>query len=143
VDIILCNLLLQKQQAQKEIKLNLQLGDIYYANLPVRDGSAQYGIRPCIIAQESKVLRNTDMVWVIPLTSRLKSLHLPMHVVILKDKINNLKYDSMALVESMVYIPKHCLGNKIGRIDDAYFSLIGSATVKQYPMCEYAMAMAI
>jgi mRNA-degrading endonuclease toxin of MazEF toxin-antitoxin module len=90
-----------------------------------------------VIAQNANALKNTNMVWVIPLTSKLKALHLPVHIVIRKDMTNGLKYDSMALVESISYISKNCLGNRIGKVSSNYFPLIGEAFIKQFPMSQY------
>jgi mRNA-degrading endonuclease toxin of MazEF toxin-antitoxin module len=77
------------------------------------------------------------MVWVVPLTSRIKAMHLPVHVIIKQDELNGLKCDSVALIESMLYIPKNCLGNKMGRIASMYYPLIGKAIRSQFPMSDY------
>ena len=116
-----------------------ELGEIYFVKLPESTyGSAQSGYRPCIIAQSSTAIRNCSMIWVIPLTSKLKALHIPVHVIIKKDDINKLKTDSMALVESMSYIPKDYVCRKIGEVSRDYFSLIGEAIKRQFPMAAVA-----
>jgi len=44
------------------------------------------------------------------------------------------------LVESMAYVHKNCLGNKIGKVSAKYLKLIGNAIINQFPMSKFAMA---
>lgn len=113
-------------------KIVPRLGEIYYVRLQNQNGSAQQGFRPCIVAQNGYDIRNTDMVWAIPLTSRIKATHLPFHVIIKKDEFNGLNADSMTLIESMSYIRKSDLGFKIGVISDQYYPLILQAIWSQF-----------
>jgi mRNA-degrading endonuclease toxin of MazEF toxin-antitoxin module len=110
-----------------------KLGEIYYADLTTNTGIAQQGIRPVIVAQNSYVVERNSMVWVIPLTSRIKALHIPVHVVIKADNKNRLNSDSMTLVESMSYIDKNKLISKIGTVSSEYYSKIGDAIKNQFP----------
>jgi mRNA-degrading endonuclease toxin of MazEF toxin-antitoxin module len=53
---------------------------------------------------------------------------------------NGLAKDSMALAESIRYIPKEKVqdNKKIGTLEQEYFSDIGEALMSQYPMTMYA-----
>lgn len=116
------------------------MGEIYFADLPYEGTSVQSGIRPVIIMQEEKAIKNSTMVCVMPLTGQIKALHLPVHVVIKKSPKNGLAKDSMALAESIRYIPKEKVqdNKKIGTLEQEYFSDIGEALMSQYPMTMYA-----
>lgn len=117
-----------------------QLGEIYYAKLPEGNGSAQSGIRPCVVAQNAYALKNCSMVWVIPLTKQIKATHLPVHVLVEKSYENGLKYNSMALLEDMTKIPKKHLFNKIGKMSPKSYFGLGKATLNQFPLTGFAIA---
>jgi mRNA interferase MazF len=116
-----------------------KLGEIYFADLPYEGTSIQAGIRPVVIMQEEKAIRNSTLVCVMPLTSEIKALHLPVHVVIKKSSENGLSKDSMALAESLRCIPKENVKNnkKIGTLEQEYFPCIGKALMSQYPMTQF------
>jgi mRNA-degrading endonuclease toxin of MazEF toxin-antitoxin module len=92
-----------------------------------------------VIVQDEKAIKNCEMLWVMPLTGRIKALHLPVHVVIKKSQKNGLSKDSVALAESMRYIPKDRVvqNSKIGTLEQEYFPCIGKALMSQYPMTQF------
>lgn len=107
--------------------------------MPEEGNSAQSGLRPVVVVQDEKAIKNCSMMWVMPLTSRMKALHLPVHVVIRKSQRNGLKQDSVALAESMRYVPKERVvkNKKIGTLEQEYFPCIGEALMNQYPMTQF------
>lgn len=92
--------------------------EIWFANLGQREHGEQGGVRPVMILQESKVCKTNDKVWVVPFTSRIKAMHLPVHVYIEKDEINKLKKDSILEFEQIVKIPKTRLLERTGGVID-------------------------
>ena len=93
-------------------------GEIYYCELPARNGnsSVQTGIRPCIIVSNNANNRFSNIVKVIPITSKIKKLDLPCHVFIKADNENNLAVDSMAMAEQVITIEKDKVLERIGII---------------------------
>jgi len=85
--------------------------EIWYAKLPMgRNTSVQGGSRPVVIISNDICNQRSNTVTVAPITSRMKHLEMPTHVVIgnLRDE------DSMVLAEQIMTIDKSRLDRKIG-----------------------------
>ncbi len=85
--------------------------EIWYAKLPMgRNTSVQGGSRPVVIISNDICNQKSNTVTVAPITSRMKHLEMPTHVVIgnLRDE------DSMVLAEQIMTIDKSRLDRKIG-----------------------------
>ena len=95
----------------------LKMFDIVYVDLNSKIGSEQSGIRPCVIVQNNTGNKYSPTVLVMCLTSSIKKKELPTHCIIPKSGANGLKYDSMAMAETMCQVSKHRVLNKIGHID--------------------------
>ena len=93
----------------------IQMGDLWMANLPKREGSIQCGKRPVYIWSGDINNKFSPTVNVIPLTSRLNKVY-PMHVLI-TTKYGLLK-DSYTLPEQITTIMKDNLSFKIGECDE-------------------------
>ena len=93
-------------------------GEIHYCKLPKREekSNVQTGIRPCIIISNNANNRFSGIIKVMPITSKIKKLNLPCHVLIEADVFNGLTVDSMAMAEQVVTIEKDYVLEKIGRI---------------------------
>lgn len=78
----------------------------------------QTGIRPAIILQNNKGNENSPTTIVAPLTTKQKSLYLPIHIEIEKDSTNNLTENSVVLLEQLYTVDKSRIGDKIGEIVD-------------------------
>lgn len=89
-------------------------GEIWYCDMPEEDGSIQCGKRPVLIASAEVI---DDMVHVIPLTSKMKKLEQPTHVLLVKEE-SNLKRDSLILAEAETPVNKDCFLDKIGCISE-------------------------
>lgn len=85
-------------------------GEIWYCDMPEEDGSIQCGKRPVLIAS-AEVTNN--MVHVIPLTSKMKKLEQPTHVLLKKEE-SNLKRDSLILAEAETAVNKSYFLDKVG-----------------------------
>ncbi|MGN1158342.1 MAG: type II toxin-antitoxin system PemK/MazF family toxin [Agathobacter sp.] len=109
-------------------------GDIYLAKLPYED-YLQSGLRPVIIAQNTKGNASNHRIHMIPITSKLnKANSLPTHVLLRSSSENGLKYDSVALVEDCRPHLKSCLIKKIGSLSDEERSRVGKAFRVQFPL---------
>ena len=93
-------------------KTHPRIGDIFYANLSGAAGSEQRGRRPCLILSNNKGNLYSPNLIVLPLTSALKKLSLPTHVLLLARE-TGLPVDSMVLAEQPACISKERLGSYI------------------------------
>lgn len=81
-----------------------KLGDIYLLKFD-GIGQEQSGIRPGLIVSNNKGNSYSPNVIVLPLTTSLKHLHQPTHVVV-KAETCGLHHDSMVLCENPVCVSK-------------------------------------
>lgn len=80
-------------------------GDIYYADLPEEeDGSVQAGSRPVLVTQSNFLNRRSTTVIVAMVTSQIKRLDLPTHVLL--PMIKGLPKQSMVMAEQRKTISK-------------------------------------
>lgn len=92
----------------------IKRGEIYMAQLD-RIGSVQSGIRPVIVVQNNLGNKHSTTVTIIPLTKAHGS-RIHTHINIEKNNTNNLKENSVALVESIRTIPMYNLEKKVGYV---------------------------
>jgi len=104
-------------------------GSVYYAALE-GNKSIQGGKRPVVVISNELNNVNAPTVNVIPLTSKIKALHLPCHVLI--SSTEKLKVDSMALCEQIITINKDNLGEEIAVLGSEIMTKIESAIDKQF-----------
>lgn len=85
--------------------------EIWHANLPMNQNtSVQGGSRPVVIISNDICNQKSNIVTVAPITSRMKHLEMPTHVV-----IGNLREEnSMVLAEQIQTIDKSLLDKRIG-----------------------------
>lgn len=100
-----------------EIKtLDIKRGEIRMTYFTGEEGtSKQKGWRPAIMVGNEKGIEHMSLVNCIPLTTKLKKIHQPTHVVLTS---GNLKKESMALVESKELVDKRNIGYKIGELSE-------------------------
>lgn len=116
---------------QKQFKI----GDVYMMHF-YGQGSAQNGVRPGIIIQNNLGNKHSPNVVALPLTSSLKNLHQPTHVV-LPAAETGLRVDSMVVCESPMSIPKRCIESYITSIPHKYMRKIAKAFLIEHPMLCY------
>lgn len=104
-----------------------QIGDIYMVDFD-GTGSVQSGIRPAIVFQNNTGNVCSPNLVVLPLTSRLKKISMPTHVII-RSKDSGLVKDSMALCENPQCISKDKLGRYITTLSDDYMKQIAAASI--------------
>lgn len=96
-------------------KQKYERGDVYYADLGKKNGSVQSGIRPVLIFSNDIGNQNGPVVSVIPLTTKIKKLWMPVHVFLPRDV--GLPRDSVAICEQILTIDKSALGRYICHIN--------------------------
>ena len=106
---------------------NPHIGEIYSMYFGGK-GSEQRGWRPGIVFQNDIGNRYSPNILAIPLTSSLKKVGQPTHVVI-RAFDSGLKLDSMALCENMECISKESIGDYITTIPDRYMQEVAVASL--------------
>lgn len=90
--------------------------DVYLVDFEPIVGHEQGGVRPAIVVSGNAMNDNSPLIWVIPLTSKLKNYIFDLKLD--KTSQNGLKEDSEALVFQLRAISKNRLTSKIGEISD-------------------------
>ena len=106
--------------------VEVQRGDIFYANLSPVIGSEQGGIRPVLILQNDIGNKYSPTTIIAAITSRIKKAKLPTHVELESSKYN-LEKDSVILLEQIRTIDKRRLKEKITHLDDDTMMRISAA----------------
>lgn len=97
--------------------MEVNRGDIYYADLSPVVGSEQGGVRPVLVVQNDVGNKYSPTVIIAAITSQLSKAKLPTHIELNKDKYNLAK-DSVVLLEQIRTLDKRRLKEKIGILDD-------------------------
>lgn len=104
--------------------LNIQRGDIYYANLDPVIGSEQGGDRPVLVVQNNIGNKHSHTVIVAPITSKAGKKPLPTHAPLF---CRGLEKNSVALLEQLRTLDKSRFGGYIGQIKGRRMSRIEDA----------------
>lgn len=102
-----------------------RIGDVYYADL-TGIGSEQTGRRPCLVMQNNKGNKYSPNLIILPITSALKRLDMPTHVL-LPSHDTGLRLDSMVLCENPVSISKERIGEYITTLPKSYMAKVAKA----------------
>jgi mRNA interferase MazF len=102
----------------KEVKQK----DIWYADLNPTNGSEQSGIRPVLIVSGNLLNEHLHVVWVAPLTSKIKRYK--GNPIIEPDDLSGLSETSEGLIFHLRPISKERLVRKTGVITDENMSLV-------------------
>ena len=108
--------------------MQINRGDIYYADLSPVVGSEQGGIRPVLVIQNDVGNKFSPTVIVAAITSQLTKAKLPTHIELNKEKYNLVK-DSVVLLEQIRTLDKRRLQEKICSIDNLTMQLIDVAVM--------------
>ncbi len=98
---------------------NIRKGDIYVVNLESKYDHVQNGVRPCIVVQNNVGNTFSPNIIVVPLTTKLKKIYMPTHVV--------LEPNVMALCESILTISKEQIVYYIKTLDSEAMNKIDDA----------------
>lgn len=118
--------------------------EIWFADLGDHYGtSVQSGNRPVLVISNDVGNQYSQTLTVIPLTSKMKKLELPTHVVLTKEHCEMLKAermeDSVLLVEQITTIDRSALYNRLCRVTSAEKKQeIERAVARQFDMKQSA-----
>ena len=102
-------------------------GEVYNCHFE-GTGSEQSGWRPAVIFQNNVGNAYSPNVIVLPLTSSLKRLDMPTHVLV-KAEDTGLRRDSMVICENPVSVSKERLGVYITKLPKEYMIQISAASI--------------
>ena len=106
--------------------MEINRGEVFYADLSPVVGSEQGGIRPVLIIQNDVGNRYSPTVIAAAVTSQLNKSKLPTHI-----EIDAMKYglpkDSVILTEQIRTIDKRRLKEKIGHVDEELMNSVNDA----------------
>ncbi len=98
--------------------MDINRGDIYYADLSPVVGSEQGGVRPVLVVQNDVGNKFSPTVIIAAITSQLSKAKLPTHIE-LNHMAFNLPKDSVVLLEQIRTLDKRRLKEKVSTIDNA------------------------
>ena len=96
--------------------MEINRGDIYYADLSPVVGSEQGGVRPVLVIQNDIGNKYSPTVIIAAITSQLTKAKLPTHIELDSEKFNLVK-DSVVLLEQIRTLDKRRLKEKVCSID--------------------------
>lgn len=108
----------------------IKKGDIYYAMLNPVIGSEQDGKRPVVVIQNNLANKHSPTVIIAPITTILKKLYIPTHIVIGKN--NFLKKDSTILVEQVRVIDKSRIITFLGKLNEIQMRQVDKALINAF-----------
>ncbi len=106
--------------------MEVNRGDIYYADLSPVVGSEQGGLRPVLIVQNDVGNKYSPTVIVAAITSQLSKAKLPTHIELCKEKYN-LQKNSVVLLEQLRTLDKRRLQEKVCCLDSSVMQKIDIA----------------
>ncbi len=112
--------------SEREIKMTVKRGDIFYADLSPVVGSEQGGVRPVLIIQNDIGNRYSPTVIAAAITSQQEKSRLPTHIKIGAEGCG-LSKDSVILLEQVRTIDKQRLKEKMGTLDNPSMDMVDRA----------------
>lgn len=106
--------------------MEINRGDIFYADLSPVVGSEQGGVRPVLVVQNDVGNKYSPTVIIAAITSQLSKAKLPTHIELSHAKYN-LPKDSVVLLEQIRTLDKRRLQQKLSSIDAATMQRIDVA----------------
>lgn len=106
--------------------MNIQRGDIFYADLRPVVGSEQGGIRPVLIIQNDVGNRHSPTVICAAITSKMNKAKLPTHIEIDANTYDIVR-DSVILLEQLRTIDKQRLKDKVCHLDQDILRQVNKA----------------
>lgn len=107
-------------------KGTIRRGDIYCADLAPVIGSEQGGIRPVLVIQNDIGNQHSPSIIAAVITGRLKSQHLPTHVL-LSSAVCDLPQNSMVMLEQIRTLDKTRLHRYLGCVSSEKMSEVDTA----------------
>lgn len=107
-------------------------GDIYLVDFDPVVGSEQGGIRPALVLQNDIGNFFSPLLMVAPVTTQLKRLDLPTHVLL--DKVGGLNATSMVEIEQSNSIDKQRVHRYLGKISKEQMKAVEAALLIEFGM---------
>ena len=104
-----------------------RIGEVYLVNLK-GEGSVQVGLRPAVVFQNNVGNKHSPNVVVLPLTTSLKRLEMPTHILVSAED-SGLARDSMVLCENPQCVPKDQLGRYLTTLPEHYMARIAAGSI--------------
>lgn len=98
--------------------MDIRFGDVVQVDFGKTTGSVQGNVRPCAIIQNDVGNKYSPTTIVIPFTSELKKVNMPVHDILHKSESNGLKNDSLILGEQVRVIDKSMVLYKLGSLSE-------------------------
>lgn len=98
--------------------MDIRFGDIVQVDFGKTIGSVQGNVRPCAIIQNDVGNKYSPTTIVIPFTSELKKVNMPVHDILHKSESNGLKCDSLILGEQVRVIDKSMVLHRLGSLNE-------------------------
>lgn len=114
-----------RQQPPEALCIHPKIGDVYMVQFD-GSGSVQRGFRPGVVFSNNKGNESSPNVIVLPLTTSLKKLSLPTHVLLDAQECG-LRYTSMVLCENPQCVPKSSMTRFITHLSDEKCAMIAEA----------------
>jgi len=115
--------------------MDINRGEIYYADLSPVVGSEQGGVRPVLVVQNNVGNKYSPTVIVAAITSQLTKAKLPTHIELNKDKYN-LKKDSVILLEQIRTLDKRRLKEKVSFLDEFAMQKVDFALIVSFGLAQ-------
>ena len=96
--------------------MDLQRYDVIKAKIKYEGGSVQAKERPYVIVSNPIGTKCATIITVMPLTSKIKKMNMPVHCCISADKNNGLTEYSMVLGEQIITISKDEVIERLGSV---------------------------
>ena len=106
--------------------MEINRGEVFYADLSPVVGCEQGGTRPVVIVQNNVGNRHSPTVIAAAITSKQDKTSLPTHISV-KAESCGLAKDSVVLLEQIRTIDKQRLREKTGRLSDADIKRLNNA----------------
>lgn len=111
-------------------------GDIWFADLSGYPGtSVQRGVRPVLVVSNDMGNTHSDIINVLPLSSRMKKMHLPSHTLLEPCQVGDSRYafrESVIQAEQITTIGRLQLKNYVGKVENTeLLNQISQAMVAQ------------
>ena len=106
--------------------MEINRGEVYYADLSPVIGCEQGGTRPVVIVQNNVGNRHSPTVIAAAITSKQDKTSLPTHISV-KAESCGLAKDSVILLEQIRTIDKSRLRERMGKLDNGTMSAVDNA----------------
>lgn len=112
-----------------------QIGEVYLMRFS-GSGSEQQGWRPGLVFQNNTGNAYSPNIIALPLTSSLKKVNMPTHVLI-SSSDTELKNDSLVLCENPQRMSKECIGQYITKLSEDYMKQVAEASLLASSVISY------